>query len=71
MIMHWHSTVGVALSITVVAIVMKFVWVVAHPIMAHRVDGRGRREPSQVDFTVKERHHVRNMSVRESIDIRY
>ena len=63
MIMDWQSAVGVALSINVVAIVTKIVWVVAHPITAHRVDGRGRCEPSQVYLTVKECHHVGNVSI--------
>ena len=71
MVMYWQGVVGVSLSINVVAIVTKFVWVVAHPIVAHSVDGCGRRETGQVDFAVKECHHVRYVTVRNRISDGY
>ena len=64
MVEYGRSIVCVVLGIVVVAIVMKFVGVVAHPVPAHGVDGRGRCEPGQVYFTIEERHHVRNMTKR-------
>lgn len=48
-----------------VAIVMKLVRVVAHPVAAHGVDGCGQCESGQIHFTVKQCHNVRDVPACE------
>ena len=46
-----------------VIVEVEVVWVVAHPVSAHGVEGRGCREPGQVDLSIKQGHHVRSVPI--------
>ena len=46
-----------------VIVVVEVIGVIAHPVSAHGVEGRSRRESGQVHLSIKERHYVRCVSV--------
>lgn len=53
------SSGGVSMGGVIVEV--EVVWVVAHPISAHGVEGRGGRESGQVHLAVEQGHHVRSV----------
>ena len=46
-----------------VIVEMEVVWVIAHPVSAHGVEGRGCCESGQVDLSIKQGHHMRSVPV--------
>ena len=53
------SSGGVSMGGVIVEV--EVVWVVAHPISAHGVEGRGGRESGQVHLAVEQGHHMRSV----------
>ena len=50
-------------SVGGVTVEMEVVWVIAHPVSAHGVEGCGRRESGQVHLAVKQGHHMRSVPI--------
>ena len=46
-----------------VIVKVEVVWVIAHPISAHGVEGRGRCESGQINLSIKQGHHVRSVPI--------
>ena len=49
------------MSVGGVIVEVEVVWIVAHPVSTHGVEGCGCRESGQVHLSIKQGHHVRSV----------